>query len=155
MSVRIAAVLFLALALGRAEDPPKKPSLDDFAWLAGSWEGEFGGGKFEEHWLAPVGGVMIGMGRVTSDGQTQFTEFLKIVQEGEEISYRAIIEGQPEVAFKLTKHEGGEAVFENPQHDFPQRIIYRLEKDGSLFARVEATKEGVTRGEEFRMKRTR
>ncbi|MEK7865350.1 MAG: DUF6265 family protein [Planctomycetota bacterium] len=155
MIARITAVLCLVLVLAVAEDPPKKPSLDDFAWLAGSWEGDVGGGKFEEQWLAPVGGVMIGMGRVTSQGQTQFVEFLKIVQEGDEISYRAIIEGQPEVPFALSKLDGGEAVFENPKHDFPQRIIYRLEKDGTLFARVEATKDGVTQGEDFKLKRIR
>ena len=153
MIARIAVALGLVLTLASADDPPKKPTIDDFAWLAGAWEGDVDGGKFEEHWLAPVGGVTIGMGRVTSEGQTRFVEFLKIVQEGDTISYRALIEGQPEVAFPLVKLEDGEAVFENPKHDFPQRIIYRLEKDGSLFARVEATKDGVTQGEDLRLKR--
>ena len=36
-------------------------------------------------------------------------------------------------------------MFENPEHDFPPAIIYRLEAGGSLFARVEATEKGETR----------
>lgn len=58
-------------------------------------------------------------------------------------------------SFKLVKHGEGEALFENPEHDFPQRIIYRLEKDGSLFARIEGTINGKERGVDFPMKRAR
>ena len=33
--------------------------------------------------------------------------------------------------------EGQSAVFENLHHDFPKRILYRKNSDGSLTARVE------------------
>ena len=46
-------------------------------------------------------------------------------------------------------------VFENPQHDFPQRIIYRLEKDGSLLARIEGVNQGREKGINFPMKRAK
>ena len=42
-----------------------------------------------------------------------------------------------------------EAVFENPQHDFPQRISYELKGDGTLLAAIEGTKNGKTRRVEF------
>lgn len=61
--------------------------------------------------------------------------------------------GQPEASFKLVKAENKEIVFENLQHDFPQRIIYRLQPDGSLFARIEGTSRGKARGSDYRMKR--
>ena len=40
------------------------------------------------------------------------------------------------------------ALFENTAHDFPQRIIYRRDADGSLLARIEGGAE--RRGKEYR-----
>lgn len=57
------------------------------------------------------------------------------------------------VAFKLVRNGPREAVFENPEHDFPQRIIYRLESDGALFARIEGVVSGKEKGRNFPMKR--
>jgi hypothetical protein len=45
-----------------------------------------------------------------------------------------------------------QAIFENPQHDFPQRVIYR--RDGeSLFARIEGQMGGTQRAVEWRYKK--
>jgi hypothetical protein len=43
-----------------------------------------------------------------------------------------------------------QAVFENINHDYPQRIIYKKMLDDSLFARIEGTVDGVDNFEEFR-----
>jgi hypothetical protein len=45
------------------------------------------------------------------------------------------------------------AVFENPEHDFPKRIIYRLTPDGSLNARVEGIEKGRATAEEWTWRR--
>ena len=42
-----------------------------------------------------------------------------------------------------------EAVFENPAHDFPTRIAYRITADGGLLARVEGRVNGQPRVLEF------
>jgi Domain of unknown function (DUF6265) len=63
--------------------------------------------------------------------------------------------GQEEAAFKLVKFENNEAVFENPEHDFSQRIIYRLEKDGSLAAAIEGMSKGKLKRIDFPMKRVK
>jgi hypothetical protein len=43
----------------------------------------------------------------------------------------------------------GRAVFENRQHDFPQRILYWLDVGGALHARVEGPQAGRTVAEEW------
>jgi hypothetical protein len=63
--------------------------------------------------------------------------------------------GQAEASFKLVKYENQEAVFENPQHDFPQRIIYKLEKDGSLAAAIEGMSKGQLKRIGFPMRRAK
>lgn len=55
-----------------------------------------------------------------------------------------------ETAFRLIKFSASEVVFENPTHDFPQRIIYRLDK-ANLFARIEGTNNGKFIGIDFPM----
>jgi len=63
--------------------------------------------------------------------------------------------GAKPVVFKLTKNSDNEAVFENLQHDFPQRIIYRRESADALFARVEGSEKGVNKAIDFRYKRAK
>jgi hypothetical protein len=81
---------------------------------------------------------MIGMARtIVRDKTTEF-EFLKIEQRENGIFYVASPQGRPGTDFKLTRLSGTEAVFENPQHDFPKRIIYSKKADGSLVATIDA-----------------
>ena len=93
----------------------------------------------EEVWLAPAGGVMLGMHRDAKGEKVSF-EFFRIAKTPEGLVYLAQPGGRPPTPFKLTEATATRAVFENPQHDFPQRIIYAL-RDGRLCARVEGGTE--------------
>ena len=46
-------------------------------------------------------------------------------------------------------------VFENKQHDFPQRILYWLDAQGALHARIEGPQGGKTVSEEWVWKRAK
>jgi len=48
-----------------------------------------------------------------------------------------------------------EVTFENPTHDFPQRVNYRLENDGSLLASIEGLINGKKKTVQFAMRRER
>ncbi len=61
--------------------------------------------------------------------------------------------GRGETAFTLQPGSPGAAVFENPQHDFPQRVIYRLDDGGRLNARIEGQRNGSLQGVDFPMQR--
>ncbi len=103
--------------------------------------------------MAPAGDGMLGMSRTVAKGRIVEHEFLQVrVQEGR-IVYIAKPSGQPEARFTATTVSAREVVFENPAHDFPQRIIYRLQPDGNIGARIEGTDKGQTRGIDFPMKR--
>ena len=55
----------------------------------------------------------------------------------------------PGTDFKLVRSDRGQGVFENPSHDFPKRIIYRLNTDGSLTARVEGDGSEKEKAQDF------
>jgi len=143
------------LTTGSAEQE-SRPTINDFTWLAGCWERSDTSRQFVEHWMKPSGGMMIGISHTVVRDKTREYEFLRILeQDNGDIYYIALPSGQKEAAFKLTTYNEKEAVFENPEHDFPQRIIYRLENDSSLVARIEGTSKGKERGVDFPMKRVK
>lgn len=132
-----------------------KPTVSDLGWLSGCWESSRNGREIVEQWMKPAGGMMLGMGRTVANGKTLEYEFVQIREDKDgAIYYVARPSGQSEAAFKLVKLEGRMAVFENPGHDFPQRIIYRIQPDGSLLARIEGVSKGKERGIDYAMKRT-
>jgi hypothetical protein len=63
--------------------------------------------------------------------------------------------GAKPTVFRMITGSDGEVVFENPEHDFPQRIIYRRESADALFARIEGQEKGVNKAMDFRFKRSK
>jgi len=120
----------------------------ELAFLTGCWKLESNGRVVEEHWLAPAGGSLMGVSRTVAKGKMVEFEFLQILDLPEGLTYVARPSGQPEAKFKATAKTADEIVFENPTHDFPQRIRYRL-TGNTLNARVEGTMNGKARGMDF------
>ena len=142
-------VLFLVAVFLPLRGETPAPSVQQLAWMAGSWEGTAGKASIEEHWTHPAGGTMFAVSRTIVGGKTVAFEFLRIERREDGIFYVAQPGGRPPTDFKLAKLEGQTVAFENPQHDFPQRIIYRKNADGSLHARVEGERNGKTSGQDF------
>ena len=117
----------------------------DLAFLTGCWKSESNGRVVEEHWLAPAGGSLMGVSRTVVKGKTTEYEFVQIRDLPEGLAYIAKPSNQPEAKFVATAKADGEITFENPTHDFPQRIRYRL-AGNMLHARVEGSTNGKTRG---------
>jgi Domain of unknown function (DUF6265) len=148
------AVVLLAVT-AHAQAPAAKPTLQDFAWLAGHWRIEQGDRLIDEQWMAPGGGLMMGMARNVQAGKVREYEFTMLRQEPNgDILYIASPAKQAEATFKLTSLRSGEAVFENPEHDFPKKIVYARQADGSLLAWIEGPgRDGKPRRVEYPFKR--
>jgi hypothetical protein len=109
----------------------------ELSWLSGSWKLESNGKLIEEHWTTPAGGAMLGMSRTIKNGKMTEFEFLRIEQRDQSLVYIAQPQGRPPTEFGLASESSSEVVFANLQHDFPQRIRYRHNSDGSVTARIE------------------
>ena len=118
------ASLFLAGMAGTAD--PAAASLD---WIGGHWCTDTGDEIIEEFWLPPHGGVALGMSRTRSGDRTTGFEYLRIVDLDGTPSYIAQPGGRSPTVFRSTAGGAGWMRFENPEHDFPQRIEYRREGD--------------------------
>jgi hypothetical protein len=150
-----AALLSLPAAPAAPADPPR--GVDDLAWMSGCWMQTRPDGFVEEHWMKPAGGTLLGMSRTVKGGRTTEWEFLRVAEEGGRLAYVARPSGQAENVFplKTLSDTPSEVVFEDAKHDFPQRIIYRRNADGSITARVEGEIGGKMKGVDFPYQRCR
>jgi hypothetical protein len=143
---------------GRSPDAARGPEsglVDRIGWLAGCWEGTLSSGAvYEEMWLAPRGGTISGMARMTREGRTLSFEFMRIaVGDQGVLVYTAQPSGGAPTHFTGTEVGPDRAVFENAGHDFPQRILYRLAPPDGLHARIEGERDGQLRGIDFPLSR--
>lgn len=130
---------------------PTDSALGEFGWLAGCWRGQANNREFREHWMPPRGALMLGTGHTVNAGRTQDYEYMRLEPRADGIHYVAQPSGQKEASFRLGERttDGADTIytFANPEHDFPQRIVYRRGSEGWLYIHV----EGKLRGEERRI----
>ena len=150
MNIRSGAILFLAALAFQAQ--AAESDLARLAWLGGCWKAENGEPGSVEQWLPPAGGTMLGMSRTVKQGRTVAHEFMRIAEQpGGGLAFHAQPSGKPPDVFPARQVTATEVVFENPQHDFPQRIAYARDGDTRLNARIEGLRNGVPRTIPFPM----
>jgi hypothetical protein len=103
----------------------------------------------QESWLGPRGKMMVAVNLTSSAKRSSF-EFLRIVESPAGLAYLASPGGKTPVEFKMKEMADKRVVFENLAHDFPQRVMYWIEPDGAMIARIEGTAAGKLRGMQWR-----
>ncbi len=125
---------------------PTKSAIGDMSWLVGAWVGtKKSGASIEERWSPPLGGAMLGVSRTVSRGRMSSFEYLRIVERDGGLIYIAQPGGNPPTEFVLTELTTMRAVFDNPRHDYPKRIVYELSAAGDLSATIGFMKGGTPR----------
>ena len=130
--------------------PLHAQEIEKLSWMTGVWTQNRDGETVQESWLGPRGNMMAGVNLTTSPKHLTTFEFFRIVTTPSGISYLASPGGKPPVEFKQKELGDKRVVFENPAHDFPQRVMYWIEPDGAMKARIEGIFQGKTRGMEWR-----
>lgn len=130
-----------------------KAKIGDMAWLSGNWSGSRGTNgsiTFEERWSPAKGGSMLAISRTFSRDRLGAFEYLRILEKNGGLIYVAQPNGSEPTEFVLTELKDKRAVFDNPRHDYPKRIVYELAKDGSLTATIGYMKGGTPMKFEFK-----
>jgi hypothetical protein len=142
-------VIPVALLLLGASAAGPAARVTQLAWLAGCWEQAAGPRLVEEQWTRPRGGLMLGSGRtVRADSLVEY-EQTRIFERGGRLVYGANPSGQAAAEFESIELSDSAVTFENPGHDFPQRVMYRRHGADSLIGRVEGMRDGRLRGVDF------
>jgi hypothetical protein len=131
----------------RAEGP-----LARLAFMTGCWRGSDGAGTVEERIGPADANIMLSTSRTLEGGRVASFEFLQFEARPGTIVLIPYLNGRRAGEFTLKPGDDGVAVFEDPQHDFPKRVIYRKDGDG-LRARVEGDPGDKERAQEWAMRR--
>jgi hypothetical protein len=130
--------------------PVSAGELAGLAWLSGCWSNPKAEAGSGEYWQPLAGGTLLGVGRTIRDGRTLEYEFLRLHEdELGRVIYTATPSGQKETSFVASRVSESGATFENPAHDFPQKITYTRTSGGSMVVRVEGGRLGNNRSFEL------
>lgn len=148
-------ILGFGLLLGLTSCASWRPAdapLNEFSFLKGTWAQTTSRATVEEVWTSDVGWTMQGSGRTLSNGRLLASEAMSIEPRGKNFVYVARLPGAEPVEFKLVERGIEWARFENPEHDFPQRIEYRRHGN-TLRAEVSGVENGRTQRTVFEYRR--
>ena len=137
--MRACPVLLSLLVLTTPTFAGECTSLEGLDWLLGQWEQSGETATTRETWTRVSSDTFEGLGETldAQDGSRRAWESLRLVAMRGQVFYLAQTKGNPRpVAFTLTECEDGVAVFDNPEHDFPRRLAYRLTDAGALAVTV-------------------
>ncbi len=115
-------------------------TVKQFNWLTGSWMMKDKEGIVTEDWKLVNDSLMEGSSDFIKGDSTIPFEKIKLFRRSYHFFYEAKAAGQNNekpVEFKLTTFSDTGFVAENPQHDFPKRITYRLVNKDSIHAIVD------------------
>ncbi len=157
--------ILLSVALMVQSETPKKPAIEkiklsQFGWLSGSWRMDSGSEILYEIWDCTDTAVYRGTGlsvkidRATLARDSSLGELMRLEPTDSGLFFVAMVQhNASEVGFKLVRMDSTGAVFENPSHDFPTRVIYKPLGNDSLYARVEGRRGDKEVGLDFRYAR--
>jgi hypothetical protein len=150
-NMRIVPILALALlAFSGSGAVAAEGDLEKLAWLSGCWKSQSAEAGSGEQWTSIAGGTMLGTSRTVKLGKTVEFEFMQLRYLADRtLAFVAQPSGQSTTVFPLLRISDTEATFENPQHDFPQRVVYARDGETKLLARVEGMRRGALRVIEF------
>lgn len=130
MAIRFAALALLAASTvaGCASGPDPKTA-GRFAFMIGCWRSL--DGTNTEVWSAPSGGMMFGYATTAQGGALSYFEQTRIDMNKPKAVYVASPLGQRPTEFAEEGVGGPKGVvFAAPDHDYPQKLFYRPDKNG-------------------------
>jgi hypothetical protein len=134
----IAILFYLPVFISCRQKEEK--TIHTFNWLNGSWAMQGGDGTVTEQWKQVNDSLMEGSSDFIKGDSVIPFEKIRMFRRGSDYFYEARAAGQNNeqpVEFKLSSFSDSGFVAENPQHDFPKRITYRMVKKDSIHAFVD------------------
>lgn len=145
-------ILLFSIALFAAANV--EAQINKAGWLLGQWQNKTTRGVMYERWTKANDSTFHGKSFYLNGADTVVMETIQLQQRKGTLYYVPTVKNQNQgqaVSFKLSSSSGNTLVFENPQHDFPQKISYTLVNNESLLAEISGTVNGQQKARQFPM----
>lgn len=155
MKTFIAIGMLFLLTSCQTKSEQKFEKLEKMNWLIGQWENKMPYGVLTETWTKDNDSTFSGKSYfIKNEKDTVHSESIILNQIKDELLYKPTVKGQNNdepVEFKLTTEIDNSFAFENPKHDFPQKIVYKKVNDKSLIATISGNQGGKPASESYPM----
>ena len=135
----------------------KFDKLEKMNWLLGNWENEMPEGVLTETWTKENDSTFSGTTYfIINKEDTVHSEAIILKQLNDELFYRPTVKGQNNdepVDFKLSSESENSFSFENPKHDYPQKIVYKKVNETNMVASISGMQQGKQSSESYPMKK--
>ncbi|MFM2213669.1 MAG: hypothetical protein RL427_932 [Bacteroidota bacterium] len=156
MKTSIAVLSLFLLVSCQKKSDTNYEKLNKMSWLKGRWEQKLPEGLLVENWKSENDSTFSGETYFIISKDTLHYEDLKLVQKEDKLIYVATVKGQNNdqpVEFKLTSDNDKTFDFENPTHDYPQKITYTQVNASQIKATISGKQQGKSSQESFIMSR--
>ncbi|WP_114938977.1 DUF6265 family protein [Mucilaginibacter endophyticus] len=150
----IACMVFSHNAFGQKKTAPIRQA----KWLIGSWKNQSAKTLDIETWKKLNDSIFLGRSYSLAGADTVSSEHIRLEQHSGKLYYIPTVKNQNDgkaVTFTLTSVDSKHLVFENPEHDFPQKITYTQISKDSLVAEISGIRKGKQKAIPFPMKRVK
>ncbi len=145
-------------ALLDGEDPAAsnpRAAIQGMDWMAGTWSGAMWGGTFTAYYTTPEGGKLLSHSALHREGKQAFYEFELFEIRGQHVVLQPFPRGKQVTPLTLASHDPKNriATFENPDKDYPTRIVYQRVSDDTLVITLTDPHGGTKKKEQFELRR--
>ncbi|MBK0369073.1 DUF6265 family protein [Flavobacterium agrisoli] len=148
-------MIFSLLCACQKNNSGSENKVQKASWLVGNWESKSEFGTLTESWQKVNDSTFTATSyfvNLTKD--TIHSETVSLFQKGDSLYYRATVKGQNEdkpVDFVLKSESENALIFENPKHDYPQKIAYTKKGKANLEATISGLQAGKLSSEKYAM----
>lgn len=160
---RLSLFAFVSIMLSCGQLPQKEKSntkayseINKLEWLLGKWYKESDKGSLTEIWHRSSDSTFVGQSFFIVGKDTVSYESIRLEQKGEQLIYSPAVRNQnagEAITFVMSSASETVFVFENPSHDFPQKIQYSRVALDSLVAEISGNVDGRLVAQQFPLKR--
>lgn len=133
-------------------------TFESLSKLQGNWKMEMGeDAAVIESWIKINDTLYTGKSYEVTKGDSVLSETVNLYVSGDEIFYVPVVQDQNQqqpVLFRLSGNEKDKFSFENPEHDFPTKIVYVFKDAKTMDATISGLVNGEMRSLEFNYIRT-
>ena len=147
-------ILLFFASCGKSKEVSKIVGSD---WLIGKWENKSDQGNLLEIWKKKNDSLFIGESYFIKEKDTLHSEKMELQQKGENLIYVSTIKGQNEdkpITFKHNITIEKQLVFENPNNEYPRKIVYKPIAKDRIFIEVSGMQQDKPSSIRYSMKKT-
>ena len=128
--------------------------LEKANWLLGSWEFKNENGTLQEIWTSKNDSTFAGQSYFINKKDTIHNETIDLIEDNGILKYVTTIKGENQnlpTTFNFSETEENELKFENPKHDYPSLIFYKLKDSLNIDIIISGKQLGKNSSEVFKM----